>query len=587
MRSAGRRPRSGCDRIPLGIDLARFPLGDEERRHAARATLGIARRRVRRRLVPEGRRWDGGRARAEARSRDRTCSSRRSRSRRSGSTTLVVLLTGLARGYVRRGLDRRGVPHVHRLLPDRDALDARTTRSTPTLSRRGRRAARRASSSRWRRGPARHDARRAGAGSRRATAKTASSSPVEDADAISSPLSCASRATRRSSPRSASRAARRPRRPRTRGSRHAGARCSRASRPRPWLASASARYGRAGARWARLLADVRPARGCASCTAGTASPRRASPRRRHGEAAEARRALAEPAGRLHAALPRHAATSRATSRRSSGSRGGAARRSSSTRTASPTRAGRATGPRSSTCRCAARSPPPTTSSTRARSASAPPTSSSAEPRGEWEILHNAVDVDRFTPGTVPPDGPLVLRSAATRRRPTGSSSRSRRCGRAGRRTLARACWSPAARLAIPAPTIARLGLGAAVELVGRYSQREAPDVFRRAHVLLHTKVNDPCPTAVLEAMACGLPVVHPASGGTVELVGEGGHRRPASDDVRARLAAGAEALAEAVSPSWRTATATPRRRARRAVERFALEPWLDRHAELFAKLTSS
>ena len=26
---------------------------------------------------------------------------------------------------------------------------------------------------------------------------------------------------------------------------------------------------------------------------------------------------------------------------------------------------------------------------------------------------------------------------------------------------------------------------------------------------------------------------------------------------------------------------------RRAVERFALEPWLERHAELFAQLTSS
>ncbi|HWH06801.1 MAG TPA: hypothetical protein VNT23_10265, partial [Gaiellaceae bacterium] len=32
--------------------------------------------------------------------------------------------------------------------------------------------------------------------------------------------------------------------------------------------------------------------------------------------------------------------------------------------------------------------------------------------------------------------------------------------------------------------------------------------------LLHTKVNDPCPNVVLEALASGLPVVHPASGGT-------------------------------------------------------------------------
>ena len=59
-----------------------------------------------------------------------------------------------------------------------------------------------------------------------------------------------------------------------------------------------------------------------------------------------------------------------------------------------------------------------------------------------------------------------------------------------------------------------------VDLVGRYSQRDAPDVMRRAHLLLHTKVKDPCPSVVIEAMASGLPVVYPASGGTLELVGE-------------------------------------------------------------------
>jgi glycosyltransferase involved in cell wall biosynthesis len=37
---------------------------------------------------------------------------------------LVVLLTGPARGYVRAELERRGIPHVHRMLPDRDGLTA-------------------------------------------------------------------------------------------------------------------------------------------------------------------------------------------------------------------------------------------------------------------------------------------------------------------------------------------------------------------------------------------------------------------------------------------------------------------------------
>ena len=44
-----------------------------------------------------------------------------------------------------------------------------------------------------------------------------------------------------------------------------------------------------------------------------------------------------------------------------------------------------------------------------------------------------------------------------------------------------------------------------------------------------------------------------------------------------------EALAEAVGGCSPTYRRTPPPRERRAVERFALEPWLDRHAELFER----
>lgn len=61
-----------------------------------------------------------------------------------------------------------------------------------------------------------------------------------------------------------------------------------------------------------------------------------------------------------------------------------------------------------------------------------------------------------------------------------------------------------------------------IELVGSLSFKELPETLRGADILLHAKVGDWCPNAVLEAMACGLPVVCPSWGGTKELVGAAG-----------------------------------------------------------------
>jgi glycosyltransferase involved in cell wall biosynthesis len=90
---------------------------------------------------------------------------------------------------------------------------------------------------------------------------------------------------------------------------------------------------------------------------------------------------------------------------------------------------------------------------------------------------------------------------------------------------------------------------------------------------------------VIEAMACGLPVVYPASGGTVELVGDdGGIGVSHPDGFERDEPPSAEALAEAVRRALADRAAYAEGARRRAVERFALGPWLDRHAELFEQL---
>ena len=207
-----------------------------------------------------------------------------------------------------------------------------------------------------------------------------------------------------------------------------------------------------------------------------------------------------------------------------------------------------------------------------------------EPSGSWEILPNAVDVERFTPASPPVDGPVVLLG--------GDQTQAYRLELALETFRLVLDAHPSARLLVsgrlvsdPEPTLRRLGLREAVDILGGYTQSEAPGVYRRAHVLLHTKVNDPCPTTVIEAMACGVPVVYPASGGTVELVGgDAGVGVPHDDGFERDEPPSADALAAAISRvvgERERFAATARRR---AVEQFALAGWLERHAAVFAEL---
>jgi glycosyltransferase involved in cell wall biosynthesis len=208
-----------------------------------------------------------------------------------------------------------------------------------------------------------------------------------------------------------------------------------------------------------------------------------------------------------------------------------------------------------------------------------------EPRSSWEVLYNAVDVDRFTPAGAPPaEGPVLLLG--------GDQTQAYRLEVALRTFALVVASEPEARLLVtgrlvssPDALLDELGVRDRVDFVGRYTQREAPDLIRRAHVFLHTKVKDPCPSAVIEAMACGLPVVYARSGGTVELVGDDagvGVEHPDTWDRDEPPTPEALAHAVGVALAERARYSTTARQ--RAVERFALEPWLERHAELFEEL---
>jgi glycosyltransferase involved in cell wall biosynthesis len=108
-------------RIPIGIDLEHFPLADEETRAQARAALGLPTSAfVVGSFQKDGVGWGEGLVPKLIKGPDVLVEVLgRLRARTPG---LVVLLTGPARGYVRRELERRGIPYRHVRVRDRDEL---------------------------------------------------------------------------------------------------------------------------------------------------------------------------------------------------------------------------------------------------------------------------------------------------------------------------------------------------------------------------------------------------------------------------------------------------------------------------------
>jgi glycosyltransferase involved in cell wall biosynthesis len=220
-----------------------------------------------------------------------------------------------------------------------------------------------------------------------------------------------------------------------------------------------------------------------------------------------------------------------------------------------------------------------------------------ERKGPWEVLHNPVDVERFTPAPSARGRDLTVLLGGNQYQRYRFESAARAFTvvareRADARLLVsgRLSWTQADDPPEAGRTARRLveelGIAERVEFVGAYVQDEAPALMRRADLLLHTKYNDPCPGVVLEAMAAGLPVVYSASGGVPELVGtDAGIGIEAPLDFERDHPPDPEALAAAVLAVAERLDDYGEAARRRAVERFDVRAWVQRHREVFGELS--
>lgn len=213
----------------------------------------------------------------------------------------------------------------------------------------------------------------------------------------------------------------------------------------------------------------------------------------------------------------------------------------------------------------------------------------------WEVLHNAVDTDRFVPRArerVAPGLTLLLGGSQDAWYRVDAAVRTlaaiRRMGADARLLIAgRLRW---ASRATPRADLDRLlgelAVAGHVDWLGPYTQADAPALYHRADILLHTKYNDPCPSVVIEAMASGLPVVYSASGGVPELVGDSaGAGVPADVSWERDVPPDPDALAAAVLDVAARRSACSNAARARAVDRFDVRHWIARHREVFFEVT--
>jgi glycosyltransferase involved in cell wall biosynthesis len=216
--------------------------------------------------------------------------------------------------------------------------------------------------------------------------------------------------------------------------------------------------------------------------------------------------------------------------------------------------------------------------------------------GASEILHNCVDTSRFVPAARPENRPLTLLLGGSQDQWYRLDSAVRALSVLVREALdarlivtGRLRWTPdRARAEREAASLVRsLGVESRVEFTGPYTQAQAPALFQRGDVLVHTKYNDPCPTVVIEGLATGLPVVYSASGGVSELVGnEAGIGIPSECRWDVDIPPNPGELAAAVTRVWRDRERYARAARERAVNRFDVTTWLARHQAVFSSLVS-
>ena len=122
---------------------------------------------------------------------------------------------------------------------------------------------------------------------------------------------------------------------------------------------------------------------------------------------------------------------------------------------------------------------------------------------------------------------------------------------------------------------------------GPYLQKDAAFLYQGAHILLHLKYADPCPSVVIESMACGVPVIGSKSGGMPELIGEeAGIALDVPQSWDLLHVPDSEIIADAIISIMNNWSHYSGQARKRAAKNFNKDIWISKHSDIFHKLTA-
>ena len=130
-----------------------------------------------------------------------------------------------------------------------------------------------------------------------------------------------------------------------------------------------------------------------------------------------------------------------------------------------------------------------------------------------------------------------------------------------------------------------LRLSDLIEISGPYTQENAPDIYRSADIYVMIKHNDPCPNTVIEALACGVPVLYADSGGVPELAtGLSGVAVAVLQGFDANYVPDSHAIADGMEKIMEDLPIRKLASRARAEEAFDQDAWIQRHKNIFEEL---